>query len=363
VFASMSVNTPLRPSQEGNRTGPALRLLCSSFSTINNNNKMLNDRGQNYMLRIIIVFIASLLLALPRQSNAQSFHIVPLGVKGGIDESNLSAYMVAPKGSNNYVCLDAGTLHDGIEKAIEKKVFTIPAEQVLRRYIKGYCISHAHLDHVSGLIINSPDDTTKNIYGLASTLETIKKNYFTWESWANFADEGEAPALKKYHYRPLTPDSITPIQNTTMSVQAFPLSHSNLTSTAFLIGSNGAYLLYLGDTGPDEIEKSSNLHQLWQHIAPLIKNKRLKAIMIETSFPDEQPDKTLFGHLTPRWLMKEIADLSSLTGADALKGLNLIITHVKPPQVNIDKINVQVKAENTFGLNIIFPEQGRAMDL
>jgi len=42
--------------------------------------------------------------------------------------------------------------------------------------------------------------------------------------------------------------------------------------------------------------------------------------MIETSFPNEQPDKTLFGHLTPNWLMKEMDDLAALTGSNALKG-------------------------------------------
>ena len=294
---------------------------------------------------------------------SQSLRIVPLGVKGGIDESNLSAYMVAPTRSNNYICLDAGTLHYGIQKAVDRKVFSVPAEKVLKSYIKAYFISHAHLDHVAGLIINSPEDSTKTIYGLASTLETIKKDYFTWESWANFADEGEAPALKKYHYQVLKPDSLTPIPNTSMTVWAFPLSHSNLTSTAFLVGSDNKYLLYLGDTGPDEIEKSQNLHTLWKQIAPLIKNKNLKAIMIETSFPDEQPDKTLFGHLTPRWLMKEMAGLASLTGADALKGFKIVITHVKPPQASIDKIKTQLKAENTLHLNLFFPEQGRALDL
>ena len=309
----------------------------------------------------LLIFLST--LALPNSGRAQSFRVIPLGTKGGIDESNLSAYMVAPSGSNNYICLDAGTLHHGIQKAIDKKIFSMPAEQVLRQYIKGYFISHAHLDHVSGLIINSPDDTSKNIYGLAGTLETIKKDYFTWESWANFADEGEAPALKKYHYQPLKPDCLTPIPNTAMMVQAFPLSHSNLTSTAFLVGSNGAYLLYLGDTGPDEIEQSNNLHNLWQHIAPLIKNKSLKAIMIETSFPDEQPDKTLFGHLTPRWLMIEMTDLASLTGANALNGFNLVVTHVKPPQVNIDRLKAELKAGNTLGLNLIFPEQGIALNL
>jgi len=310
-----------------------------------------------------LYLIAFLLLNAPCLVSAQNFKIVPLGVKGGIDESNLSAYMVAAGGTDNYICLDAGTLHYGIEKAISNKVFSISAEQVLRRSIKAYLISHAHLDHLSGLIINSPDDTVKNIYALASGIETIKTHYFTWESWANFADEGEKPTLNKYHYRVLQPDGVAAIQNTDMTVQVFPLSHSNLTSAAFLIKSHEAYLLYLGDTGPDEVEKSNNLHHLWQAIAPLIKSKKLKTVMIETSFPDEQPDKTLFGHLTPRWLMKEMANLALLTGKEALNGFSLIITHVKPPDAKIEQIKTQLKAENNLHFKLIFPEQGVPIDL
>jgi 3',5'-cyclic-nucleotide phosphodiesterase len=295
--------------------------------------------------------------------NYESFRIVPLGVMGGIDESNLSAYMVAAKGTSSYICLDAGTLHYGIEKAISNKVFSIPAEQVLKNYIKGYLISHAHLDHIAGLIINSPDDTTKNIYALAGCIETLKTKYFTWESWVNFTDEGEAPRLKKYHYQLLVPDSTTNIKNTGMKVKVFPLSHAGLQSAAFLINSNDSYILYLGDTGPDEIEKSHNLHTLWQAVSPLIKSKSLKAILIETSFPDEQPDTTLFGHLTPQWLMKEMENLANITGKSAMKGFNIIITHVKPPQINIDKIKVQLSTKNTLQLNLVFPKQGQAFDL
>jgi 3',5'-cyclic-nucleotide phosphodiesterase len=310
-----------------------------------------------------LYFICFCFFALPFAALCQSFRIVPLGVEGGIDESNLSAYMVAPGGSNNYVCLDAGTLHYGIEKAISNKVFDIPAGEVLKKYIKGYCISHAHLDHIAGLIINSPDDTAKTIYALASCIETIKTHYFTWESWANFADEGGSPQLKKYHYQALTPDSVTAIKNTAMTVKAFPLSHSNLTSTAFLLNNNGAYLLYLGDTGPDAVEKSQNLHNLWQAVTPLVVSNKLKAIMIETSFPDAQPDKTLFGHLSPRWLMKELDDLAALTGTEKLKGFKIIVTHLKPPQASILKIKEELKAENPLQLNLIFPEQGSVINL
>ncbi len=234
---------------------------------------------------------------------------------------------------------------------------------MIRHYIKAYLISHAHLDHVAGLIINSPDDSTKNIYALASCIETLKTHYFTWESWANFADEGEAPLLKKYHYDVLVPDSIVDISNTDMTVQAFPLSHGNLQSMAFLVKSNDNYTLYLGDTGADEIEKSDNLHLLWEAIAPIIKAKKLKGMFIETSYPDGQPDKLLFGHLTPRLLMKEMDDLESLTGKQALKGFNVIITHNKPPQLKINLIKKQLKAENKLRLHLIFPEQGKRFDL
>jgi cAMP phosphodiesterase len=308
----------------------------------------------------LALFITSLTSS--AQDKNITFKVVSLGIKGGIDEGNLSAYMLAPANSNNYVCLDAGTLHAGIEKAIANKIFAVPSEVVLRKYIKGYLISHSHLDHLAGLIINSPDDTVKNIYAFAGCIETFKTNYFTWKSWANFADEGETPQLKKYHYKVLSPGEETPVENTEMWVKAFPLSHSNLTSTAFLVRNSDNYILYLGDTGPDEIEKSHNLESLWQAIAPLIKEKKLKAIMIEVSFPDEQPDKTLFGHLTPHWLMKELDELEKLSGQGSLKSFNIVVTHVKPPQSSIDRLKKQLAAENKLQLNLIYPEQGKSLN-
>lgn len=313
---------------------------------------------QKLLSIICCLFLPALCFA-----QGKSFRIVPLGVLGGIDESNLSAYMVAPSGSNNYICLDAGTLHYGIEKAVACKSFSVPAETVLKQYIKGYFISHSHLDHIAGLIINSPEDSSKNIYAFNDCIETIKSRYFTWKSWANFADQGEAPTLKKYHYKVIEPGTELPIENTELKVQAFPLAHSNLTSTAFLVNSNDNYLLYLGDTGPDQIEKSSNMQNLWQAIAPLVKSKKLKAILIEVSFPNEQPDKTLFGHLTPKWLMTELDKLAALAGTEKLKGLNVVITHLKPPVTSISKIKTQLKAANKLQLNLIYPQQGKALNL
>jgi 3',5'-cyclic-nucleotide phosphodiesterase len=125
------------------------------------------------------------------------------------------------------------------------------------------------------------------------------------------------------------------------------------------VHSNDAYILYLGDTGPDAVEKSTNLQKLWEAVAPLVKSKQLKAIMIEVSFPSEQPDKTLFGHLTPHWLMVEMDKLATLTGPDVIKGLNIVVTHLKPPANSIIKIKEELKVENKLQLNLVYPQQGK----
>lgn len=298
------------------------------------------------------------------QKDKSSFQVVPLGVKGGIDEKNLSAYLLAPSNTNDFISLDAGTINAGIEKAIEKKTFKVSVSEVLKKYIKGYLISHAHLDHVSGLIINSPADSSKTVYATNKCMEMMENHYFNDQTWANFGDAGPGFPLKKYHFQTLNLNEEIPLTNTTMTVKAFPLSHVNpFESTAFLVKSENNYALYLGDTGPDEVEKSNNLRDLWTAIAPLVRAKQLKGIFIEVSFPNEQPDKFLFGHLTPNYLMKELHVLEDLAGKGSLENFKIIITHLKPPAKNIAKIKEQLKNQNDLGLKIIYPEQGKKFEL
>ena len=315
------------------------------------------------MLMIKRIFTLLFFIGLSQILNAQSFKIIPLGVLGGSDESNLSSYMIAAKGSGNYVCLDAGTIRAGLEKAVKKHVFKDAVADVLKNNIKGYLISHGHLDHLSGLIMNSPDDRPKAIYAMPYVIDVFKKHYFSWDTWANFANEGEKPALAKYHYVSLNPDQEIPLENTSMLVTPFELSHSKpYQSTASLVRSNQDYVLYLGDTGADRVEQSDKLDQLWKAVAPLIKSHQLKAILMEVSFPNAQSEKQLFGHLTPKLLMEEMQHLSAYTGLEAMKNLNVVITHMKPVEDNIETIKKEVKAENQLGLKIIFPKQAKELD-
>ena len=292
------------------------------------------------------------------------FKIIPLGVKGGLDESNLSAYLVAANGSENYICLDAGTIYKGLDLAITKKLFKEANPSIVQqKQINSYFISHAHLDHTAGLIMNSPNDASKKLYGLPSVLEVFKKNYFTWSAWANFGNEGEAPILKKYNYAPLVAKQEIAIDSTGLFVTPFILSHVKpYESTAFLVRNQSSYLLYLGDTGADSIEQSTKLFQLWETIAPLIMNGQLKAIFIEVSFDNSVPTKSLFGHLNPTLLMQELGKLNDLSNGN-LNKTPIYITHLKPCTNCEINIQAQIKEANHLGLKIYYPSQASKIDL
>jgi 3',5'-cyclic-nucleotide phosphodiesterase len=310
------------------------------------------------------------------------FTWIPLGVAGGLLENNLSAHLIAPIGSDNFISMDAGTLLSGLKAACEAGCFhDIPVPEdsdlsteghILINHIRAYLISHPYLDHTLGLVVNSPNDSPKPIMSLEGTLSDIRSHIFNWRTWPNFGDTGEPPCLGLYCYVALSPGVRTRIENTEMSVQAFPLSHGTHTdSTAFLIESNGYHVLYMGDTGPDELEGRSTTQDLWEQIIPLIHGKFLQAIFIESSYVDERPDSELYSHLTPKWVINAFRQLAAMVDSKrpekALEGLTVIITHIKPDLSSglnpLQIVRDQLKAHNDLQLRLIFAEQGKRMDI
>jgi 3',5'-cyclic-nucleotide phosphodiesterase len=302
---------------------------------------------------------------------ADGFDLVVLGALGGIQDGNLSASLIHPHGDDRAVTCDAGTLVNGLRVAEEKGALagiTVPADTdqsrvgyVLTAKIKGYLISHAHLDHVAGLIIASPDDGKKPIYALPSVAGDLVETYFNWKAWPNFTDRGKAPQLKKYALSDLAPGVATQLRDTAMSVTAFPLSHGGMESTAFLLESDGEGILCFGDTGPDAVEKGTRLGDVWTAVADRVKQKRLKAIVIESSYTSDRPDNLLFGHLTPRWLLESLRELDGRAGGNALKGLPVVVSHIKysltkeQPQKQMLQ---ELEAGNDMGVRFLIPEQG-----
>lgn len=308
------------------------------------------------------------------------FKVVILGAGGGLNESNLSCYLISPIAENRFVALDAGTILAGIQKAERANSFAdiTAAEKgnlslsawLMKHGIKAYLISHAHFDHTSGMIINSPDDGSKTIIGLQNTIDDLRDHVFNGRSWINFSNEGNRP-LNKYQLVRVTPRESLPIVDTSFKVTAFPLSHSNRGSTAFLLESNGQYVLYFGDTGPDAIEKSTSMLEVWKFVGPLIRQNKVRGIFLEISYPDGRPDGQLNSHLTPAWFMREAHSLAQVVNENdvshALSSAPFIVTHIKPSYdatVNPrELIESQLKAQNDLNLKILFAEQGTRIDL
>lgn len=328
-----------------------------------------------HLLAGIVMLMSSVICS------GQVFKTVVLGSGGGIEESNLTAYLISPANSNEFICLDAGTVYSGIDKAVRYghfyDVFVPPESEasktgyIFRELIKGYLISHAHLDHVAGLVISSPANTSKPVYGSPLTIQQLKKNIFNWEIWPNFSNDGEGRHLNVFEYKTLIPGQAQKIEGTRFVVKAFPLSHQEpFQSSAFLLGYLGDYVLYVGDTGADELEGSQNLEDLWREVAPLIRDNKLSGIFLECSYPDERPDTQLYGHLNPKWMLKELNKLAQITNpgntGDALAGLPVVVTGIKSSWKeggdNKYLIYKQLLVSNKLGVRFIIPEQGQLIE-
>ena len=303
---------------------------------------------------------------------------VVLGCGGGPREDNVSSYMLFPSDApDEAVALDAGTLTVGIRRADELGNlwdFAAPAGSNLTREgyvyqnIKAYLLSHAHLDHTSAHYLNGPVDVygaKKPIMGIQSTIDNIASGIYNWQTWADFV------ALGYYEYAVLSPGVETPIPGTSMTVEAYIVSHdAPYESTAFLVRSGDDYVLYVGDVGPEGVEKTGLITALWERVAPLIADGKLLGMFLEVSYAEGRADGLLFGHLTPSWMMAEMHALAQLVDPmdpyAALEGFPVIVTHVKPvfqmvepPRMVIDR---QLDQLNDLGIDFIFPYQGMRID-
>jgi 3',5'-cyclic-nucleotide phosphodiesterase len=310
------------------------------------------------------------------------FRCIPLGVEGGLIESNLPAYLLAPVGSTDFVCLDAGTLLAGLRVARANGCFRdipMPLDcpdsiegRVLRHHIKAFLITHTYIDHVAGLIMNSPADSDKPIMALADTIEGLCRHVFNWITWPNFAGDGDSRPLAKYESVVLRPGEPSSVPGTVMRVEALPLAHgARVDSAAFIVDADGHYVVYMGDTGPDQFEDRPTTRLLWERLVPLLREGRLQAIFIESSYPDDTADDQLFSHLTPRWVMHAFHRLAEMVGPrspeTALAGLTVVITHIKPHLDAAEEacavVSRQLRERNDLDLRLIFPEQGKPFEL
>lgn len=245
------------------------------------------------------------------------------------------------------------------------------AAYVMRELIDVYLITHPHLDHISGLITNSPaisPDNPKIIAGLPSTIEAIKNHIFNGIIWPNLSSENNGLGFVKYlrlrdggryrqslisdagythicqglsifsrsvsHGRAKTVEGghthhglssifgafLSPLLNwiPSHSAGANPAGKScAVESTAYFVkdSETGTEILVFGDIEPDSVSLSPKNKIVWQDAAPKIKSGNLKAIFMECSWDNSQEASDLYGHMNPHFVMEELQVLANLVSS------------------------------------------------
>lgn len=206
---------------------------------------------------------------------------------------------------NDTLMVDAGTISASLSLS----------DLVKLRHV---LLSHIHLDHVKGLPF-----LADNLFGMISepiqilatqpVLDSLHAHVFNDHVWPDFT---KLPSTKDPTFTlvPLKADVPHPVGD--FMVTSVEVNHI-VPAVGFLISQGGSSILYSGDTGETE--------KIWEVAA---NTPSLKAVFIETSFPDHQKDLALVsGHLTPRLLAQEFRKIGKPT-------IPLYIYHMKPRYLN-----------------------------
>ncbi|POS88061.1 hypothetical protein EPUL_000482 [Erysiphe pulchra] len=340
-----------------------------------------------------------------------ALQVIILGTGGGPFENNTTAFLVrsvAKRWSRgSLLAIDAGVhlaaiskileesggfhkdenIKDGIEASkscgqpgpiicsgpfegleLQHRSLKANAGYIAGALVDTYLITHPHLDHISGLVINSSGLTgiqPKKIAGLSSSICALKTHIFNNIIWPNLTNENNGAGLisfirlvegrssignidsKKFveicdglevnawgvshgscfdihdhvaegssSTQLLYQASSVPSHSKGESIQANINAHERIgvyESSAFFIRdvASGTQILIFGDVEPDSVSLCPRNKFVWIAAAPRIVAGELKGIFIECSYDDTRAVDLLFGHLAPRYLIEEIKVLAA----------------------------------------------------
>ena len=312
------------------------------------------------------------------------------GPAGGPFEDNVTGILARSTSTswslNTLVAVDAGTLLAGIFRLLQRHEtvqrngkyaatdgpfvglnlpYKSPRENagyIFRELLGTILVTHPHLDHLSGLAINTPmlegGNGPKALAALPSTLAAIKSHLFNDIIWPNMSDEDGGAGLLTYqrlveggnprfgrggaqgyvqachglltkclgvsHGRVKVHEDDEPHRHTGPSAAAVAPSevvsgsepsYSTIESSAFFIRDQytDREIVVFGDVEPDRISQKPRNRQIWEAAAPKIATGILRAIFIECSYTDSVNDSFLYGHLCPRHLIEELSHLATKT--------------------------------------------------
>ncbi len=231
-----------------------------------------------------------------------------LGCYGGnVPEQGMTSFLL-----NDSVCLDAGWVSGALSLREQVKV-------------KDVVISHSHLDHTCSLpflIDNnfSAPGFTLHIYAIAEVIASMKNHLFNNHTWPDFTclPNDLTPVLKLVEVPIEEPFCVNGL-----TFRAVPVSHV-VPTTGFMVEDKTSAVAYSSDTAPT--------NRFWEVVN---QTRKLKAVIVETSFPNELQDlANVSGHLTPQTLDRELRKLK--------RDVPVYLYHPKPR--HLARTRAQVRA-------------------
>ncbi|KAF8636720.1 hypothetical protein AX17_003523 [Amanita inopinata Kibby_2008] len=299
-----------------------------------------------------------------------TFDIVVVGSGGGPDELDLSAYLLKESNaewSDGILGLEAGSSLGALKRILERNPSLFQGQKdsgkathtapEIYSYVKCFLITHAHLDHISGLVLSagSLPGSRKRVYGLQATLDNIS-SVFNGRLWPRLASFDEQDDQHKLLLCPLRPNHSYISIHSSISVLPLPVSHGvssqdpcePVISTAFFIRHDPSQreILFFGDVEPDALSSNPLNHVIWRIAASKIPHT-LSAIFIECSWTLDRSDDMLFGHLNPTHLVNELVALA------------LEVHHYRASQTaspSPPRKRSKIIPEETMSTNVVHPE-------
>lgn len=180
--------------------------------------------------------------------------------------------------------------------------------------INAALISHTHLDHLKDIAFLADNvigrrNAPVEIISIPSAIRSIRTHFLNDRLWPDFTaiPTRKSPVLKLKEIQAGRPYKVEGI-----TVRAIPVHHT-VDAVGFILDDGAGSIVFSGDTGPTA--------QLWREANKL---KHLKAIFVETSFPNSmQGIADASCHLSPRTLEGELQKLSH-------NGVPVFVYHMKP---------------------------------
>jgi ribonuclease BN (tRNA processing enzyme) len=237
-----------------------------------------------------------------------------LGCHGGeLPKHRTTCFLI-----DGVLALDAGALTQSLSLAELDRVDNI-------------IVSHSHFDHVKDLplladLLVGRRDTPVVIHASVECAKTLRDNMFNNALWPDFT---RIPTKANPVFKIKTFKAGASFKVGKYAIDTVPVTHP-VESCGIVVTSGKSALGMSGDTGPTDA--------LWELFNS---TKNLKAVLLETSFPNElQGLADISGHLTPNTVKSELTKF-------VRNGTQVMLYHLKPafvPQVKRELKSLAVDA-------------------